>query len=154
MKVFYAVFDTNVLVSSLISKRNDSPTVVLLDYVLDGRIVLLYNDEILAEYDEVLHRTKFDFSDERVNAVLELVKKSTFLEPTPSGAFFPDVDDAVFYEVALSKNGSYLVTGNQKHFPKSPIVVTPAEMLQIIQNETNRILTKPTPNNPKSLKHI
>lgn len=137
MKVFYAVFDTNVLVSSLISKRNDSPTVVLLDYVLDGRIVLLYNDEILAEYDEVLHRTKFDFSDERVNAVLELVKKSTFLEPTPSGAFFPDVDDAVFYEVALSKNGSYLVTGNQKHFPKSPIVVTPAEMLQIIQNETN-----------------
>ena len=40
---------------------------------------------------------------------------------------------AVFYEVALSKEGSYVVTGNQKHFPKSPIVVTPAEMLQIIQ---------------------
>lgn len=39
----------------------------------------------------------------------------------------------VFYEVALSKEGSYVVTGNQKHFPKSPIVVTPAEMLQIIQ---------------------
>ena len=43
MKKFYAVFDTNVLVSSLMSKRDDSPTVVLLDYVLDGRIVLLYN---------------------------------------------------------------------------------------------------------------
>lgn len=33
MKRFYAVFDTNVLVSSLMSKRIDSPTVVLLDYV-------------------------------------------------------------------------------------------------------------------------
>lgn len=27
---------------------------------------------------------------------------------------------------------SYLVTGNLKHFPKKPFVVTPAEMLQII----------------------
>ena len=50
---------------------------------------------------------------------------------------FPDLDDIVFYEVAMSKEDAYLVTGNTKHFPKSPIVVTPAEMVQIIldQNE-------------------
>ena len=41
-----------------------------------------------------------------------------------------DPKDIVFYEVALSKEGSYLVTGNTKHFPKTPIVVTPAEMLE------------------------
>lgn len=142
MKIFYAVFDTNVLVSSLMSKRKDSPTVALLDYVLDGQIVLLYSEEIVAEYDEVLRREKFEFSDERINAVLEMVKTGFCLEPTPSGLSFPDADDSVFYEVALSKEGSYLVTGNQKHFPKTPIVVTPAEMLQIVQNEN---LT----NNPK-----
>ena len=135
MKKFFAVFDTNVLVSSLMSKRDDSPTVVLLDYVLDGQIVLLYSEEIIAEYDEVLHREKFDFSNERIAAVLELVKMGLCLEPTPSGEIFPDADDAVFYEVALSKEGSYLVTGHQRHFPKSPVVVTPAEMLQIIQND-------------------
>ena len=45
------------------------------------------------------------------------------------------MDDAVFYEVALSKEDAYLVTGNTKHFPKSPIVVTPAEMLDIILSE-------------------
>ena len=45
---------------------------------------------------------------------------------------FPDVDDVVFYEVAMSKEDAYLVTGNTKHFPKSPIVVTPAEMMQIV----------------------
>ena len=142
MKKFYAVFDTNVLVSSLMSKRNDSPTVMLLDYVLDGQIILIYSDEIVAEYDDVLHREKFDFSDERINAVLEMVKTGVCLDPTPSGAYFTDVDDAVFYEVALSKEGSYLVTGNQRHFPKSPIVVTPAEMLQIVQDENNPEILK------------
>lgn len=30
---------------------------------------------------------------------------------------------------------SYLETGNIKHFPKTPIVVTPAEMLEILQKE-------------------
>lgn len=67
---FYAVFDTNVLVSALMSRRTDSPTVALLDYVLDGRIVLLINEDILTEYNEVLHRSKFNFSDERIKAVI------------------------------------------------------------------------------------
>ena len=133
MKRYYAVFDTNVMVSSLMSKRTDSPTVKLLDFVLDGQIVLLYNEEILEEYKEVLHRSKFEFSENRINAVLDMVATGLNMERTPSGETFPDADDAVFYEVALSKEGSYVVTGNQKHFPKSPIVVTPAEMLQIIQ---------------------
>ena len=48
-----------------------------------------------------------------------------------------DKDDKVFYEVALSKEDGYVVTGNTKHFPKSPIVVTPAEMMQIVQG-TNK----------------
>ena len=135
MKKFYAVFDTNVLVSSLMTKRDDVATVVLLDYVLDGQIVLLYSNEIIAEYEDVLHREKFNFSDERINAVLEMVKMGLCLEPTPSGEMFPDTDDAIFYEVALSKEGSFLVTGNQRHFPKSPIVVTPAEMLQLVRKE-------------------
>lgn len=134
MKNFFAVFDTNVLVSSLMSRREDSPTVVLLDYVLDGDIVLLYNDEILQEYTEVLHRDKFEFSEERIEAVMAMVATGLRLERTPSAEVFPDADDAVFYEVALSKEDSYLVTGNQRHFPKSPIVVTPAEMLEIVRN--------------------
>ncbi len=50
-----------------------------------------------------------------------------------SGELFPDPDDRVFYEVALSKDGSYVVTGNQRHFPKTPIVVSPTEMMKIIR---------------------
>lgn len=134
-KPFYAVFDTNVLVSALMSSRQDSPTVALLDYVLDGHIVLLYNDEIIAEYEEVLHRGKFSFADERIQAVLDLVKTGLNLTPTTSNEVFPDPDDRVFYEVALSRDGSYVVTGNQRHFPKTPIVVSPAEMLKIVRGD-------------------
>ena len=57
----------------------------------------------------------------------------SYLDPTASQETFADEDDRVFYEVALSKEEGYVVTGNTKHFPKSPIVVTPAEMMQIIQ---------------------
>ena len=133
MKTFYAVFDTNVLVSALMSKHADSPTVLLLDYVLDGRIVLLYNEDIINEYKEVLHRDKFHFDDEQINALIDLIKTGIHLNPTESQEAFSDEDDRVFYEVALSKEEGYVVTGNTKHFPKSPIVVTPAEMMQIIQ---------------------
>ena len=137
MKTFYAVFDTNVLVSALMSKRADSPTVLLLDYVLDGRVILLYNEDIVREYEEVLHRSKFDFSEDSIQDLIELVKTGLHINPTASGEIFPDKDDQVFYEVALSKEDSYVVTGNTKHFPKSPIVVTPAEMMQIVQG-TNK----------------
>ncbi len=135
MSVFYVVFDTNVLVSALLTKRFDSPTSLLLDYVLEGKLVPLYNEEIIVEYKDVLHREKFKFANERINAVLDLICLGMELGRTPSGESFPDADDAVFYEVALSKEGSYIVTGNQKHFPKSPIVVSPMEMLKIIEIE-------------------
>ena len=62
-----------------------------------------------------------------------VLEKGIHLDRTKSEDVFPDPKDVVFYEVALSKEGSYLVTGNIKHFPKSPIVVTPAELLEILR---------------------
>lgn len=32
----------------------------------------------------------------------------------------------------MSKEDAYLVTGNKKHFPTNPIVVTPAELMEIL----------------------
>ena len=135
MKTFYAVFDTNVLVSSLLTKRVDSPTLQLLHLVFEGQIVLLYNDDIIREYEDVLHRGHFAFPTERVQELIDLVKTGICLGPTDSGEIFADQDDKVFYEVALSHEEGYVVTGNTKHFPKSPIVVTPTEMMQIVQGK-------------------
>ena len=47
------------------------------------------------------------------------------------------MDDLVFYEVAMEKrdDDAYLVTGNQKHYPVRDFIITPSEMLNIL-NET------------------
>ena len=47
----------------------------------------------------------------------------------------PDEDDRVFYEVALSEEDSFLVTGNLKHFLKVPKVVTAAQMIEILEQD-------------------
>lgn len=133
-KTYYAVYDTNILVSALLTSRNDSPTALLLDMVLEGRVILLYNRDIIAEYKDVLSRKKFSFSQSDIESILSLVKLGVELSPTNSHEDFQDPDDTVFYEVALSKEGAYVVTGNRKHFPKAPMVVSPAEMLDIIIN--------------------
>ena len=46
-----------------------------------------------------------------------------------------DEKDRVFYEIVLSHDDSYLVTGNLKHFPIEPRVVTPAEMVEILTSQ-------------------
>ena len=134
--MIYAVVDTNVLVSALLSRHADSGTVLVRKYILDGEIVPLYNEEIFQEYQEVLHRPKLGIPSELVDAVLDSIRTlGILLGRTPSVELLPDPKDVVFYEVALSKEGSYLVTGNTKHFPQSPIVVTPAELLLILQQQ-------------------
>lgn len=133
MKQFYAVFDTNVLVSALLTRNAASPTVAVLDYILDRTIVPVYNEEILKEYSEVLHREKFNFATARIEAVLAIIRSGIAVDRTNSEWIFPDADDKVFYEVALSIDDAYLVTGNIRHFPPVSKVVTPAEMLMIIE---------------------
>lgn len=132
----FAVIDTNVIVSALLSRNNrESNTAKIFDAVLDGKITPLYNYEILDEYVEVLGRSKFPFRKEDVNLVETLMRTVGIrLERTTTfEGVFPDPKDVVFYEVTLSKDDAYLVTGNIKHFPKKPFVVTPAEMVEILR---------------------
>ena len=133
MKI-YAVIDTNVIVSALLSHHHDSATVKILDYIYDRVIVPVYNNEIIEEYEAVLRRPKFNFSEETVFAVIEAIREGG-IDSKRIGSYeqLPDPKDVVFYEVALANEDSFLVTGNTKHFPKKPFVVSPAEMLQIIQ---------------------
>lgn len=130
----YAVIDTNVLVSALLAAHTDSPTVLIRNYILEGTIIPLYNEEILMEYKAVLSRPKFGFPSQLVEAMISTIAQAGIsTERVKTEDYFIDLEDVVFYEVAISHEGSYLVTGNSKHFPKSSIVVTPAEMLAIIR---------------------
>ena len=79
---------------------------------------------------------KSEKSDDQICTVIELVKQNGIdSSHFPYAGEMPDEDDRVFYEVCLSKDDSFLVTGNLKHFPKEPQVITAAEMMEILDNE-------------------
>ena len=128
-----AVIDTNVFVSALWTKNHNSPTRRILLALLQGRFILLHNEEILTEYSEVLCRDEFKFDPEQVSGLIESIRNEG-LDTTREKAseIFPDPDDRVFYEVALAEPGAHLVTGNLKHYPVSPIVVTPAQFCELL----------------------
>ena len=133
---YLVVIDTNVLISALLSKHSDAATVQVLNAVFDGTIIPVFNDEILAEYDNVLHRPKFKFSDTNIQLLLDTIKTyGVFAKQLITNEILPDPKDLVFYEVVMAKQdeNAYLVTGNSKHFPKKPFIVTPNEVLDIMK---------------------
>ena len=137
--ICYAVIDTNVLVSALLSVNDDAATVQVVGRLLGGEIIPIYSNEITKEYREVLTRKKFGFSPDVVGYLLSAVEQFGILvEPSPSGIILPDMKDLPFYEVVLEKctesDDAYLVTGNTKHFPVKPFVVTPRELLDILNS--------------------
>lgn len=130
--MIYAVVDTNVFVSSFITKNSDSPTKKVVEMILEGKITPLYDEEILAEYNEVLRRRKFKIQPSEVDSIIEIIKECGLATPrTQFPESMPDESDRVFFEITLTVEDSFLVTGNLKHYPKKPQVVTPAEFLQI-----------------------
>ena len=96
--MIYAVIDTNVLVSALITKNPEK--FPILTEVADSLISYIIENGVEA--------SRVDFA-----------------EP------MPDEDDRVFYEISLSNEDSFLVTGNLKHYPTSPRVITPAQFINI-----------------------
>lgn len=147
MVKIYAVIDTNVLVSALLSRFKDTTTVRLMQLLILGDIIPVYNDEIIEEYYTVLTREKFRFPSTLVEEVLQVIRKFGINSSRKeTSEFFLDPKDIVFYEVALSVDRSFLVTGNTKHFPKKSYVVTPAELLQIInemKSSKSGVLSEP-----------
>ncbi len=130
-----AVVDTNVIVSALLSKKDDTATVQVFRAMLEGRFTPLYHKDILDEYEEVLHRPIFHLSKDVIQTVISAVKRYGIeVFPQPTGEILIDMDDLVFYEVAVEKrdDGAYLVTGNQKHYPVRDFIVTPVEMMEIL----------------------
>ena len=54
---------------------------------------------------------------------------------------FIDEDDIVFFEIVMSARNTmdaYLITGNMKHYPIRKYIVTPREMIEIIEKESGQ----------------
>ena len=111
----------------------------ILHFIADGSIVPVYSDEIVQEYDEVLHRDKFKLPENIIKNLLDDITKHGLRvsEIAAVEEKMRDPKDVVFYAVTLSSQdkNSLLVTGNGKHFPQKPFIVTPAELVAILRGK-------------------
>lgn len=137
--VIYAVIDTNVVVSALL--KPDSVPGAVLAHALRGALTPVLSMGIKEEYAEVLARRKFRFDSELVARVLSALEASAVFRlpctDTDELAAVPDSKDVEFYAVTLSAREEWdasLVTGNAKHFPQRPFVVTPRQMLDLLES--------------------
>ena len=135
----YVVIDTNVLVSALITRNENSPTVQILHFLAKGNIVPVYSEDIVKEYNEVLRRAKFKLSESLIINLLKDIMDNGLIitELAEVTETMPYPKDILFYAVTLSAQDkdAFLVTGNGKHFPEKPFVVTPSELVEILKQE-------------------
>ena len=133
----YVVIDTNVLVSALITRNENAPTVKILKYLSQNKIVPVYSSEIVKEYYEALRREKFKLSEEIVLAIVkDIVNNGLEVRNVVEvKEEIPDPKDVIFYAVTLTTRDkdTFLVTGNGKHFPAKSFIVTPAELMDIFE---------------------
>jgi putative PIN family toxin of toxin-antitoxin system len=127
------VVDTNVIVSALINPYG--VPAYILGLILEEKIELCYDSRNLIEYEQVLKREKFGFSDIEVKSLIDFLKETgNTVIAVKCDITTKDPGDLPFLEVASISNADFLITGNISHFPKktgSTKVVTPSEFLSI-----------------------
>ncbi|MDB6127313.1 MAG: nucleic acid-binding protein contains domain-like protein [Verrucomicrobia bacterium] len=123
------VIDTNVVVSGLLNPHG--PPARILDAVIDGRLKLVYDARILAEYRDVLHRPRLKLAPDKITAFLNGLRGQTGVTPVHVADTGPDADDVVFVEAALATGEKTIVTGNLADYPPKILhgarVLTPAQ---------------------------
>jgi putative PIN family toxin of toxin-antitoxin system len=115
------VLDTNVLVQALIAAHGPANTI--LGLALARSLELLVDERVREEYEDVLtrarlrlHRSDVQHLLKRIDAVAVRISS----RPLPGGAkAYPDADDVMFLEAAVSGRAQALVTANLRHFPES-----------------------------------
>ena len=131
---YYVVIDTNVLVSAVLKSHSVPGSIVELAF--DGPIIPILNEAIEKEYREVLSRPKFHLPEDLIEGIMSTFhKRAIYVDAEHLDVELPDPKDLVFYEVVMEERkeeDAYLVTGNIRHFPNKPFIVTPREMLDII----------------------
>ena len=131
------VIDTNVVVSGLLNPHGASARV--LDAVLDGRVKLVYDARILAEYRDVLRRPRLKLAPNKITAFLNGLQSQVTVTPSPLAATGPDADDIVFVEAALATKEKTIVTGNLADYPPEiwhgARVLTPAQAAAELSSE-------------------
>ena len=109
------VLDTNVVVSGLLSPSG--PPGLIIDLLTHRLIEVVYNDEILVEYTDVLQRRELKILPEASHALLEEIQgRGMTVVTAPWPVPVPDQSDSIFLATALAGQ-AMLITGNVRHYP-------------------------------------
>ena len=123
------VLDTNVVVSAFLSPTGKPAAILQL--VLRRDLDICLNTAMLAEYEQVLCRSKFagKINQPAIQRFFDLLHgMGSNIICSPSGINLPDEADRKFYDVAKAANAT-LITGNKKHYPSKPFIQDPSEFL-------------------------
>src|SRR5215813_7538044 len=128
------VIDTNVVVSAALKPEGLQRTVVLLAMTKPARWYV--SDPIVSEYVTVLARPELKIRKSLRQQFLQLIKNyahivtlSRLVQVTSDPA------DNIFIECADRARADYLITGNQRHFPKfwkNTKIISSSELLSVI----------------------
>jgi putative PIN family toxin of toxin-antitoxin system len=128
------VLDTNILVSAGLRPDGLQRTVLLL--AISKPASLYVTKPVLSEYREVLGRPEFKIRKGLQMQLLQLIKNhAQLIVAARTLLVAKDPDDNKFLECADAARADYLITGNQRHFPKfwkQAKVVTSREFISIV----------------------
>jgi putative PIN family toxin of toxin-antitoxin system len=128
------VIDTNVVVSAILKPEGLQRTVFLLATAKPARWYV--SDPIMEEYAAVLARPELKVRRSLRLPVVQLIKNNTYsVTPSRLPQLTTDPDDNIFLECADAARADYLVTGNQRHFPrfwKKTKIIHSREFLDIV----------------------
>ncbi len=111
------VLDTNVVVSAALKPDGLQRTVLLLAITKPARLYV--SSTILSEYREVLSRPELRIRKGLRQQLLQFIRNNSHLvAPHRLLNVSADQGDNKFLECADTARADYLVTGNQRHFPK------------------------------------
>ena len=128
------VIDTNIIVSAALKPDGLQRTVLLLAIAKPARLYV--TEEIIAEYRDVLSRAELKIRKGLRQQLLQLIQSQAHsVKPLRALQVTGDPDDNKFLECADAAGADYLITGNQRHFPKfwkKTKVITSREFIDIV----------------------
>ncbi len=111
------VIDTNVLISAALKPDGLQRTTLILAVTKPARLYV--SQPILEEYRNVLTRPDLKIRKGLSRQLLQVIANRSYLvRPNRRLEVTSDSSDNMFLECADAAGADYLVTGNQKHFPK------------------------------------
>jgi hypothetical protein len=140
LKKLRVILDTNWYVSATINKNSRR---VLYELLTNKSLIILFNDEILKEYKQVIARDKFKkiVKAEQVTRFMKLVmSKLEIIEVKTKLSGNRDTNDNFLLSLSFDGKSDYLITGDMDllilQTTGSTKIVTLRDFLEIIAHKT------------------